>query len=64
KFEKKLSQHDFFRCHKSFLVNLNKVKEFKDNIINVNDTYIPISKYRSKEFRHKLTKILKNSIWL
>ncbi len=42
-----------------FLVNLNKVKEFKDNIINVNDTYIPISKYRSKEFRHKLTKILK-----
>ncbi len=49
---------------KVFLVNLNKVKEFKDNIINVNDTYIPISKYRSKEFRHKLTKILKNSIWL
>ncbi|BDB00519.1 LytR/AlgR family response regulator transcription factor [Clostridium botulinum] len=64
KFEKELSQHDFFRCHKSFLVNLNKVKEFKDNIINVNDTYIPISKYRLKEFRHKLTKILKNSIWL
>lgn len=64
KFEEKLSKHDFFRCHKSFLVNLNKVKEIKDNIANVNDTYIPISKYRLKEFRHKLTKILENSIWI
>ncbi|EJO5347422.1 response regulator transcription factor [Clostridium botulinum] len=64
KFEEKLSQHDFFRCHKSFLVNLNKVKEFKDNIIRVNNTYIPISKYRLKEFRNKLSKIFKNSIWI
>ncbi|GAA0114406.1 LytR/AlgR family response regulator transcription factor [Clostridium senegalense] len=64
KFEEKLSEYNFFRCHKSFLVNLNKLKEIKDNIIKINDTYIPISKYRLKEFREKLTKILEDSIWI
>nr|WP_235700115.1 hypothetical protein [Clostridium senegalense] len=33
-------------------------------MIKINDTYIPISKYRLKEFREKLTKILEDSIWI
>jgi two-component system LytT family response regulator len=52
-FEDMLSPHHFFRPHNSFLVNLNRVKEFIRGdggyLIMENKTKIPVSKSRKEE---------------
>ena len=48
--EKKLKEEPFFRCHNAFLVNLDYVRAFNVNNIMVQQTLIPASKYRKREF--------------
>ena len=49
-FEKLVEDCGFFRCHKSFLVNMNYLSKIGfDNIILTNAEQIPLSKYRRKE---------------
>ena len=48
--EKKLKEEPFFRCHNAFLVNLDYVRAFNVNNIMVQQTLIPVSKYRKREF--------------
>lgn len=48
--EKELTGLPFFRCHTSFLVNLNYVDRIQGNDIWVNDRLLSISRYRRREF--------------
>lgn len=48
--EKKLQEEPFFRCHNSFLINLDYVRTFNSAGVIVQDTLIPVSKYRKQEF--------------
>ncbi len=48
--EKKMDSR-FFRCHRSYLINLNHLKSYKNNTAYMADgKEIPVSRLRSKEF--------------
>ncbi|MDE7132929.1 MAG: LytTR family DNA-binding domain-containing protein [Lachnospiraceae bacterium] len=48
--EKKLDGR-FFRCHRSYLINLNHLKSYRNNTAYMSDgKEIPVSRLRSKEF--------------
>lgn len=48
--EKKLD-HRFFKCHRSFLINLRYLRSYKNGIAYMeNGKEIPVSRLRSKEF--------------
>lgn len=50
KIEKELKEYHFFRCHRSFLINLSYVNKVKQYIaILGNKEEIPISRYKFKE---------------
>lgn len=54
--ESQLSKSGFVRIHRSYLINLKKVKTFnKVEIIMQNDEKVPISKYKEKEFKQAYT---------
>ncbi|MEM7161479.1 MAG: LytTR family DNA-binding domain-containing protein, partial [Bacteroidota bacterium] len=59
-FEQRLEYFNFFRTHRSFLVNLNKIKLYnyrKDKGRKVkleNDCYIPVSDDRKHDLKKKL----------
>jgi two-component system LytT family response regulator len=56
--ENVLPTDDFFRTHKSFLVNLNHVKQFHSNhkhpIILKNDVKIQLAKRRTHDFLKRI----------
>jgi two-component system, LytTR family, response regulator len=58
-FEASLSEDDFFRIHKSFLINMNSIKELKTNhkikIVLENGTELEVAKRRRAELYHKLS---------
>ncbi len=48
--EKKLDRR-FFRCHRSYLINLNHLKSYRNNTAYMaNGKEIPVSRLRSREF--------------
>lgn len=54
KIQKELNTQNFYRCHKSFLININYIKIIKQNIaILENDIEVPISRYKFKELKNK-----------
>jgi DNA-binding LytR/AlgR family response regulator len=53
----------FFRCHKSFLVNLEHVKSIKQYIaILENSEEVPISRYRFKETKDKFFDLIEEKL--
>lgn len=58
--EDNLIKKNFFRCHKSYLINLKKVKSLneKENIVTIDSFEIPVSRYKLKELKIKLAHIL------
>ena len=48
--EKRLENESFFRCHKSFIVNLAYVDSIQNNDININNQIVQVSRGRKKEF--------------
>lgn len=45
-------ENGFFRCHRSYIVNLNCIEQFsKKDIITINDTVIPISRNNFAAFK-------------
>ncbi len=57
--EEKLKGHGFFRCHKSYLVNLKMVKGIKSSEIEMkNGDMVPLSKYRRSDFLSELGTVL------
>lgn len=58
-FENKLGDDLFFRCHTSFLVNLDYIETMRDTdlvLFDKNKTTIPFSKYNRKELLKHLAK--------
>ncbi len=56
--EEKLANHNFFRCHRGYLVNLDKIKEvspwFNGGYVLKLDGFqaeVPVSRKQVKEFR-------------
>lgn len=57
--EKKLDGR-FFRCHRSYLINLNHLKNYRNNIAYMADgKEIPVSRLRSKEFSDVILQYMK-----
>ncbi len=52
--EEQLQNEPFFRCHRSYMVNLNVVDGFDDSNIFIGEKRIPISKGSKKSFIEKL----------
>lgn len=56
--EFELRKSNFLRIHRSYLVNLKKVKTFNRNeVVMQNNEQIPISKYKEKEFKEAYTRL-------
>ena len=51
KIQKLLPEKYFFRTHKSFLINLNKVDRYSTKEIHIGKDAIPLSRLRKKEFQ-------------
>lgn len=49
--EEMLGEKEFFRCHKSYLVNLASISEISKNIHLKNGDCIPVSRRRAKELK-------------
>lgn len=52
--EGQLQKGPFFRCHRSYMVNLNEVDGFDDTHIFIKEQKVPISKGAKREFLEKL----------
>ena len=52
--EQELTDKGFFRCHQCFLVNLNHVKQYDKESVQIDGKEIPISRSRRKEFLQAL----------
>lgn len=51
----------FYRCHRSYLINLNYIKCYKENnVILENNEYIPVSRLRQQEFSIAVLTNMKN----
>ncbi|HBF9862126.1 TPA: response regulator transcription factor, partial [Clostridioides difficile] len=46
KIELELEKYNFFRCHKSYLINLEYIQFICKNTAVINDEDVPVSKYR------------------
>ncbi|MEG2786356.1 MAG: LytTR family DNA-binding domain-containing protein [Romboutsia sp.] len=61
--EKEIDCNRFFRCHKSFLVNLEHVKSIKQYIaILENSEEVPVSRYRFKETKDKFFDLIEDKL--
>ncbi|MBI1183153.1 response regulator [bacterium] len=54
KFEPVLNEPFFYRCHRSFIVNLHAVDGFDDSHLYIGNKQIPISRNHKKEFLDRL----------
>ncbi len=50
----KLSAHDFFRIHNSYIVRIDKITAIEDNTVVVNKRSIPISRSNHKDLMNRL----------
>lgn len=58
KVEVELSKYNFFRCHKSYLINMEYIQFITKNNVVINNEEIPISKHRMPDLKTKLTHVL------
>lgn len=58
--EESLVKKNFFRCHRSYLINLKKVTLLmeKENIVIIENYEVPVSRYKLKLLKTKLAYIL------
>ena len=52
--EKELNKYNFFRCHRSYLVNMKHVQYINSNIAIINGNEVPVSRYRVSKFKQSL----------
>ncbi|MBS6023427.1 MAG: response regulator transcription factor [Paeniclostridium sordellii] len=63
KLENELSKYNFYRCHKSFMVNIDFIKNIKQYIaILDNKEEVPISRYRFKETKYRFLSYLGSTL--
>ncbi|MGV7108090.1 LytR/AlgR family response regulator transcription factor [Flavobacterium sp. U410] len=53
-FIEKLNKDQFFRTHKSYIVNLNHITNIETNSVSIGDTKIPLSKHYYEDLVKKL----------
>lgn len=58
KLEKQLLNENFYRCHRSYLININKVKRIKQNTVIIKEHEILVSRYKMKNLKLKITSSL------
>ncbi|PBH11142.1 DNA-binding response regulator [Clostridioides difficile] len=58
KIELELEKYNFFRCYKSYLINLEYIQFICKNTVVINDEDVPVSKYRMADLKKKLTYVL------
>ncbi|WP_042276440.1 LytR/AlgR family response regulator transcription factor [[Clostridium] dakarense] len=58
KFEKDLEDKKFYRCHRSYLINLNKVRCISKDSILIKNNEILVSRYKIKDLKTRVTDIL------
>lgn len=59
-YENELKDFSFYRCHRSYLINLNKVSCINKDSVYVKDDEILVSRYKIKDLKLKITNILGN----
>lgn len=62
--EENLVKKRFFRCHKSYLINLKKVSSLseKESIVIIDSAKIPVSRYKLKSLKINLAHILGDTL--
>ncbi|CEN23326.1 LytR family DNA-binding response regulator [[Clostridium] sordellii] len=55
KLEKELKDKAFFRCHRSYLINLNKVRGIKQSTVKIKNDELLVSRYKIKELKLRIT---------
>ncbi|MBO3443215.1 LytTR family DNA-binding domain-containing protein [Clostridium sp. CCUG 7971] len=61
--EKEIDCSRFFRCHKSFLVNLEHAKSIKQYVVILeNGEEVPVSRYRFKETKDKFFDLIEERL--
>jgi hypothetical protein len=63
--ERLLDKELFFKTHRSYIINIRKIKKVKKGctaVILNNGKDIPVSRYRKKEFITKLNKLCRNMV--
>ena len=56
--EKALKKYNFFRCHKSYLVNIDYIQTIQKTTAIINGEEVPISRRRINDLKDKLTEYL------
>ncbi|WP_219712111.1 LytTR family DNA-binding domain-containing protein, partial [Clostridioides difficile] len=64
-FEEKLKEDIFFRCHKSYLINLLEVTNFNYNFVYLTSEKIKIkvAPKKTKKLKEKLANFFREIIW-
>lgn len=62
KIEKNLKEKNFFRCHKSYIVNLERIDTITQNEIIINKKNIPLSRYRRNDLKKEFIKLFEYKI--
>lgn len=62
--EQQLTEQDFFRCHKSYLVNLRHIRRvLRDQLIMSNGETVPLSKHRRRAFLLAFSSFSERRCW-
>lgn len=56
--ENELKEHLFYRCHRAYLINLQKINSIGKNTATIKGNKVLVSRYREKELKIKITDIL------
>ncbi len=55
--ESKLPSNQFFKVHRSYIINLNKIIDIEDNTALIKQSVIPISQAKKSELMEKLNRL-------
>jgi DNA-binding LytR/AlgR family response regulator len=50
-FMSRLPEHQFFRTHKSFIVNMDKIERYTPSEVEIAGELLPLSRSRKNEFQ-------------
>ncbi|KAK2245372.1 LytTR family DNA-binding domain-containing protein [Clostridioides difficile] len=64
-FEEKLKENIFFRCHKSYLINLLEVTDFNYNFVylTIDKIKLKVAPKKTKELKKKLADVFSEILW-
>ena len=55
-FESRLEKSGFYRCNSGYLVNLTRIINVKDDMVDLGGTVLKISRPRKKQFMERLAR--------